>query len=204
MKLLLGLAAFAALAAPAALAQTVSPLTVMAGDPPKVTGTYPAQDQAVTPGVLVLKVTFDQKMLLSGFDFGAGPTGEALECVRTPRLLNDGKTFVLLCRTWPHKTYGVTFNASGQAGFANEGDVKATSATLSFTTTAVEPIRTVEAAVKAAGLTEIDGPVQETGNVAPPAVTAAAMAPTGHPSPSTKEPNLPRHGPARPVTRPAS
>lgn len=163
--------------APAAAAQTVSPLTVMAGDPPKVIATFPAQDQAVTPGVLVLKVAFDQKMLLSGFDFGPGAAGEKLECVHTPRLLNDGKTFVLLCRTWPNKTYGVTFNAAGAAGFANEGDVKAVSSALSFATTGAEPVRTLEAAVKAAGLTEIDGPVQETANAAPPQTAQAAQPP---------------------------
>lgn len=170
MKLFLRLAGALALASTPAAAQTVSPLTVMAGDPPKVVSTYPAQDQAIAPGVLVLKVAFNQKMLLSGFDFGPGAAGEPIECVRTPRLLNDAKTFVLLCRTWPNKTYGVTFNApSDKTGFANEGDVRAVSASLTFTTTAAEPVRSLETAMKAAGLTEIDGPVQETANVAPAA-----------------------------------
>lgn len=156
-----------ALTASTAAAQTVSAVTVVAGDPPKVVSTYPAQDQAVAPGVLILKVAFNQKMLPTGFDYAPAPGAESLECVKTPRLLNDEKTFVLLCRAWPGKTYGVAFNASEKLGFANQGELRATSATLAFTTTSGEPIRTVTAGVKAAGLEPTDTPIQETGNVDP-------------------------------------
>jgi hypothetical protein len=170
------------LAAPVA-AQTVSGLTVMAGDPPKVTATYPAQDQAVKPGVLVLKVTFNQKMLPSGFNIGPSAAGDALECVHTPRLLNDAKTFVLLCRAWPNKTYGVSFNGDDKPGFVDEGDRQATPATLTFTTTGDEAIRTLDLAMKASGLTEIDNPIEETTNPQPPAPVVAATAPAPAPPP---------------------
>lgn len=154
-------------AAPAS-AQTVSAVTVVSGDPPKVVSTYPAQDQAVAPGVLILKVAFNQKMLPTGFDYAPSLGAEPLECVKTPRLLSDEKTFVLLCRAWPGKTYGVAFNGSEQRGFVNQGELRATSAVLTFTTSSGEPIRTVAAGVKAAGLEPTDTPIQETGGVTPP------------------------------------
>lgn len=161
------LAILLTVAASTAAAQTVSAVTVVAGDAPKVVSTYPAQDQAVAPGVLILKVAFNQKMLPTGFDYAPAPGADPLECVKTPRLLNDEKTFVLLCRAWPGKTYGVAFNGSEKPGFANQGELRATGATLSFTTTSGEPIRTVAAGVKAAGLEPTDTPIQETGNVSP-------------------------------------
>ncbi|WP_091739421.1 hypothetical protein [Phenylobacterium immobile] len=170
---LICLALAATVAAAPAFAQTVSPVTVFSGEAPKVVATYPAQDQTVAPGVLVLKVTFNQKMLLNGFDYGPAPGGEPLECVQTPRLLNDEKTFVLLCRAWPGKTYGVTLNASEKRGFANRGELRAQSATLTFTTLSGEPNRTVAAGLKAAGLEPTDTPIQETANAVLPASTAA-------------------------------
>lgn len=195
MRLICFVIAAAVAAAPAA-AQTVSAVIVMSGDPPKVTATYPAQDQAVAPGVLILKVAFNQKMLPGGFDYGPAATGEKLECVHTPRLLNDEKTFVLLCRVWPGKTYGVAFNAAETPGFANQGDRRATPATLTFTTTTAEPLRTVTAGVKAAGLEPTDTPIQETGGQAPS--TAASPTP---PAPIKSAPAKP--SPVGPVHAPA-
>ena len=99
----------AALAAPPAAAppptKEVSPLTVFpATAPPKIVHSFPAAGQALSAGVTVLAVTFDQPMLKTGFDFGAAAGGEAPKCLKTQRLLNDKKTFVLLCTTDPHKT----------------------------------------------------------------------------------------------------
>ena len=54
----------------------------------------PAVGAAVTPGVLILKLTFDQRMTAGGFDVAPAAGAEAPDCLKTPRLLDDGKTFV--------------------------------------------------------------------------------------------------------------
>src|SRR5262249_39789904 len=72
------LAALPLAAASPALAQTssaptrLSGVTVMAPAPtlPMVVSTYPTDGKAVTGGVLILKVTFDQKMAPDGWDYG--------------------------------------------------------------------------------------------------------------------------------------
>ena len=73
--LVAALALFAAAGPPPALparpptevsAFTVYPPTL----PPKVLVSYPADGAAIPPGVVVIKVTFDQKMQPTGFDFG--------------------------------------------------------------------------------------------------------------------------------------
>jgi hypothetical protein len=161
----------ACLCAGPALAQTpprappteVSPLTVMPrGEPPKVTATFPAAGQAVAPGVLVLKVTFDQKMLETGFDFAPAAGGEMPQCLKTPRLLDDGKTFVLLCRTLGAKRYALAFNGKPAGGFASLADTRAQPAGLAFTTTDGDPVADLKDALKAASLRDVDVPVQDT------------------------------------------
>ena len=114
----------------------VSPVTVYPRtDAPKVVKSYPAAGQAMSAGVLVMSVTFDQPMLKTGFDFGPAAGGEPPRCLKTPRLLDDNKTFVLLCTTQPHRSYAVTFNAKPKGGFTNVADHRAAPATLAFSTT---------------------------------------------------------------------
>lgn len=153
-----------ALAAPPALPpqppHEVSGVTVYAKtDPPKVTATYPAAGQALSAGVLILTVTFDQKMTEAGFDFGPAAGGEMPNCLKTPRLLEDGKTFVLLCTTDPHKAYALTFNAAPQGGFANIAEHRADSASLAFTTTDADGPRSIPDALKVQNLRNIDIPI---------------------------------------------
>jgi hypothetical protein len=154
-----------ALAAPPALPpqppHEVSGVTVYAKtDPPKVTATYPAAGQALSAGVLILTITFDQKMIETGFDFGPGAGGEMPNCLKTPRLLEDQKTFVLLCTTDPHKAYALTFNATPQGGFANIAEHRAEPSSLAFTTTDGEGPRSIPDALKAENLPNIDMPIQ--------------------------------------------
>jgi len=144
----------------------VSPVIVMPRtEKPKVVATWPAAGQAIAPGVLVLKVVFDQPMTPRDFAYGPGTGGEAPECLKTPRLLNDGKTFVLLCRTLPGKTYAVSLNkAPGvgpTGGFANLAENRADPTELTFTTESGEPVSKLRDAIKAAGLGDIDVPVEE-------------------------------------------
>ena len=162
-------------AASAALAQTapsrpreeptpVSPVLVMPPTAkPKVVATWPAAGQAVAPGVLVLKIVFDQQMTPRDFAYAPAAGGDALECLKTPRLLNDAKTFVLLCRTLPGKTYAVSLNKDPGASvaFANLAENHAVASELSFSTLTGEPVTKLRDAIKAAGLGDIDMPVEE-------------------------------------------
>lgn len=149
--------------APPAQATEVSPVTVVpAGEPPKVVSSYPAAGGAVKPGVLVLKLTFDQKMLKTGFDIAAAEGGQAPACLKTPRLLNDGKSFVLLCTTAPGAKYALALNSGAKGGFANIGETRAARTELSFTTTDTDPVRSIPEAMKVEGLGELEAPVDET------------------------------------------
>ena len=171
----------AAMAAAPAWAQTkpaakdesnaVSPVLILPPTPkPNVVATYPAQGETVAPGVLILKVTFDQQMSPSAWNYAAAPEGEPMDCVKTPRLLPDQRTFVLLCRVLANKTYGVTFNGAGPSGgFANLGDNTARPSVLTFKVDAEYPITTVRRAMEAAKLQPDQMPVQD----APMAVAAA-------------------------------
>ncbi|MBO9561063.1 MAG: hypothetical protein J7515_21070 [Caulobacter sp.] len=143
----------------------VSPVTVMPPtDKPKVASTWPENGQTVAPGVLVLKVAFDQQMTPRDFAYGLGG-GDKLECLKTPRLLNDAKTFVLLCTTQPGKTYAVTLNpaaaATGGPAFSNLAENRAQPDTLTFTTGSGDPVTNLRDAMKAAGLGGLDMPVDE-------------------------------------------
>jgi hypothetical protein len=93
-----------------------------------------------------------------------------MDCVKTPRLLSDQKTFVLLCRVLPNRTYGVTLNAERAGGFANLGDNPAETAVLTFKVGADAPVTTMRRAMQAAGLNDDQTPVQD----APSAVASGA------------------------------
>ncbi|WP_426043474.1 hypothetical protein [Caulobacter sp. DWR3-1-2] len=143
---------------------SVSPVLVMPPTAkPRVVGTWPAAGQAIAPGVLVLKVVFDQPMIPRDFAYAPSASGDALECLKTPRLLNDTKTFVLLCRTLPGKTYAVSLNKdpASPTAFANLAENRAVESELSFSTLAGEPITKLREAVKTAGLGDLDMPVEE-------------------------------------------
>ena len=155
-------AAAAAAPAPAPPARDLSSVTVYpATAAPKLVRSFPAAGQAMSAGVLVLSVAFEQPMLKTGFDFGPAAGGETPHCLKTPRLLDDNRTFVLLCTTDPHKAYALSFNASPQGGFANVAEHRAEPATLAFSTTDGDGPRDIHTAMKAANLRDIDMPIQE-------------------------------------------
>lgn len=140
----------------------VSPVTVMPPTlPPRVVATYPAQGETIAPGVLILKVAFDQPMNPQAWNYGVAPDAEQPECVRTPRLLADQKTFVLLCRVLSNRTYKVAFNAERAGGFANLGDNPAESHVLTFQVVRGEPVTSIARALKAADLKPDEEPIQE-------------------------------------------
>lgn len=175
------LALAAALAGGTAVAQQagkgepneVSPVLILPPTPPpKLVSTYPAQDQTVAPGVLILKVTFDQQMSPTGWNYAPAEGAEPMDCVKTPRLLPDQKTFVLLCRVLANKTYGVTLNAQRAGGFVNLGDNPALTAAVTFKVDSEVPVTTVRRAMEAAKLLPDQMPVQD----APMAVSPNAIA----------------------------
>jgi hypothetical protein len=143
----------------------VAPVTIMPPtEKPKVVATWPAAGQEIPPGVLVLKVTFDQQMTPRDFAYGLGAGADALSCLKTPRLLNDAKTFVLLCTTLPGKTYVIALNkapAASPSGFSNLAENRAAPGELTFTTGTGEPVTKLRDAMKAAGLGDLDMPVEE-------------------------------------------
>jgi hypothetical protein len=140
--------------------KTVAPVTVTPHtDPPKIVSSFPAEGQVIAPGALVLRVTFDQKMEEDGFAFAAGPSGQMPDCLKTPRLLADGKTFVLLCTTAPKTAYSLGFNAAPQGGFANIGGIRAEPAKLAFATNDDDGPRNLDDALKIAKLTRADVPI---------------------------------------------
>jgi len=146
---------------------TISPVTAA----PKVAATFPTAGQALAGGVLIVTITFDQKMTPDGFDVTPAAGGEAPPCLKRPRLLDDEKTFALLCTTDGGKTYALAFNAGSKGGFANVGERRAEPGTLTFTTTkdGGGP-RSIAEAMKQASLKTFDVPIEETpGLRAPPA-----------------------------------
>lgn len=167
-------------AAPAMARQTpkaepneVSPVLILPPtQPPRLVSSYPAQDQTVAPGVLILKVAFDQQMSPAGWNYAPVEGAEPMDCVKTPRLLPDQKTFVLLCRVLANKTYGVTLNAQRAGGFANLGENPALTAAVTFKVDAETPITTVRRAMEAAKLLPDQMPVQD----APMAIAQPSIA----------------------------
>ena len=126
---------------------------------PRVVSTYPAQGAAVAGGTLVLTVTFDQAMTPEGWSYAKVEGADFPACLPRPRLLADGRTFVLLCSAAISHPYAVALNTDPADGFADPSRRFAPAMTLRFTTTADEPVRPLEDALKAAGLTPADSPV---------------------------------------------
>ncbi|ATC23979.1 hypothetical protein EIB18_05545 [Caulobacter vibrioides] len=154
---------------PAEAPNAVSPVLILPPtSPPRLVSSYPAQDQVVAPGVLILKVAFDQQMSPTAWNYAPAAAAEPLDCVKTPRRLADQKTFVLLCRVQAGRTYGVTLNAERAGGFSNLGDNPAQTAVLTFKVGAEAPVTTLRRAMTAAGLKDDETPVQD----APPMTMA--------------------------------
>jgi hypothetical protein len=140
--------------------KVVAPVTVMPGGAaPKIVSSFPAAGEVIAPGVLVMRITFDQEMEEDGFAFTPAPGGQMPDCLKTPRLLNDQKTFVLLCTTLRQSAYALAFNATPHEGFQNVVGRHAAPAQLAFSTNADEGPHDLDAALKVAKLTSGDVPI---------------------------------------------
>jgi hypothetical protein len=167
--LLLGLLASPALAQAPTGSATVAGVEVTATPPPAVVATYPAKDATVAPGVLVLTVTFDQHMQADSWSYAPLNGADDPKCLVTPRLLNDDKTFVLLCQVDGNKSYGVGLNEAPGKAFTDRGGRKPAPVELRFKTSAAEPLRSIKTAMTAAGLKDLDVPIESLGGYVKPA-----------------------------------
>jgi hypothetical protein len=148
-------------APPAAPPENLSGVDVaVPRDAPTVASTYPAQGASVAPGILVVKIDFDQRMLDSKGSYAKGPDGDMPECLNEPVLRSDAKTFLLLCKTLPGKKYEIALNPPPAIGFTNIGRRAAAPYTLSFSTTTGEPVVSLPAAMRAAKLPETETPIR--------------------------------------------
>jgi hypothetical protein len=151
-------------------ATEVSPVIVPGGPAPKLTASWPKEGEAVSAGVLVLKLTFDRplapRLRLKSLTAGGG---QAPVCLDQPRRLGDGRTLVILC-TAPKATafsldLGPGSGLLGADGRGVQGGV------LHFRTTS-DLVDNLGDALSAAGLSADADPVmgeRQIGPTPPPA-----------------------------------
>ncbi|HEX7758667.1 MAG TPA: hypothetical protein VF459_04145 [Caulobacteraceae bacterium] len=155
---LLSIGGFNAAVAQAQAPDEVRPLIVPGGPSPRVAASYPADGASAPAGVIVLKITFDQPMTADAWAYGKADAGAFPQCLAHPRLLNDNRSFVLLCTVAPGQAYAIAINSDPR--FANTTGRSAKPYVLHFTTTQPET-RDMPAALAQAGLTAADEPVME-------------------------------------------
>jgi hypothetical protein len=157
-------------------------LVIIATPPvdPKVVSTYPADSGKAPGGIIVLKIVFDQPMVPEAWSFGQSPEGAFPHCLKTPRLLNDKRSFALLCSVAPNLAYAVQINNSPD--FVSDRGRSAKPFLLRFTTTG-DTVYDMQAALKQAGLTDADEPIM-TWNAQPGGVSSVPpKSPDDSPSP---------------------
>jgi hypothetical protein len=96
---------------------------------PKVVSTFPAKDAVVRPGLLVIRVTFDQPMACEGFLDGAPPVPNPCPEAKQQMLLSyDRRTVRTVCVVDPDRRYAVwvshdpvTHSFMGLDGLPSEG-----------------------------------------------------------------------------------
>ena len=177
---------------------TVSGVTVtLSRVIPRVVSTYPAQGATVAPGVLVLRVSFDQAMFGQSWSYVTSPAGAYPDCAAAPRRLDDRKSFALICRTTGKTAYALWFNRTPYANFLNLGRRAATPFLLKFSTSDAEPVWTLQEAMKSdPGLPPGSNPAEAEGKRRPGEdvdIDAASTPQASTPqAPATPAPNTPK------------
>jgi hypothetical protein len=149
----------ACLAAPAARSQgakVVEGVVVVAGPGPAVQSTYPTSGASVPAGAVIVKIVFDQPMAPDAWAYGPSPDGDFPKCLANPRLLNDQRTYALLCSLPPGRTFALVINSTPQ--FESAYGRSAKPYTLKFATTDANTPSVHEALLQA-GLTDGDQPI---------------------------------------------
>ncbi len=175
LSLLFALAVMAGSPTAGAAPSNPDELVIIATPPvdPKVVSTFPTDGGKASGGILVLKIVFDQAMVPEAWSFGQTPEGAFPHCLKTPRLLNDKRSFALLCSVAPNLTYAVQIN--GTPDFVSARGRSAKPFLLRFTTTDAT-VYDMQTALKQAGLTDADEPIM-TWNGQPGEVSSAAPKP---------------------------
>ncbi len=145
-------------------------LVIIATPPvdPKVVSTFPKDGGKAPGGIIVLKIVFDQPMVPEAWSFGQTAEGAFPHCLKTPRLLNDQRSFDLLCSVAPNQSYAVQINNAPD--FVSARGRSAKPFLLRFTTTD-DTVYDMSAALKQAGLTDADEPIM-TWNAQPGGVSS--------------------------------
>jgi hypothetical protein len=126
--------------------------------PPRVVSTYPAADAVVAPGLLIIRVTFDQPMSCAGYFAAADPAHNPCdESGAQQRFLMsfDRRTVRTPCLVLPNTRYRLWMNeprADLSAGpsapqFVGMNGWRMDGHRLSFTTSAQPPVETVREAL---------------------------------------------------------
>jgi hypothetical protein len=147
------------LAAPPARTQPVKQVegvVVVAGPGPIVQSTYPTSGASVPAGVVILKIVFDQPMAPDAWAYGPSAEGDFPKCLANPRLLNDQRTYALLCSLPPNRPFALVIN--GTPRFESAYGRTAKPYTLKFATTDANTPSVHEALLQA-GLTDSDQPI---------------------------------------------
>jgi hypothetical protein len=134
----------------------VSGVVVAAGPPPAVKSTYPTSGESIPAGAVIVKIVFDQPMTADAWAYGPSPEGEFPKCLANPRLLNDGRTFALLCSLPSNHKFAMAINPAPR--FASEYGRLAKSYVLTFASTDANTPGVHDALVQA-GLTDGDQPI---------------------------------------------
>jgi hypothetical protein len=157
VPMLIGLCCLAALAARAQPPKQVEELVVVPGPGPTVTSSYPNAGASVPAGTVILKIVFNQPMTADAWAYGRSADGDFPDCLAEPRLLDDQRTFVLLCSlTLPNRTYAVNINLAPR--FASANGLSAKPFTLKFSTND-EITRGLHDALLQAGLDDSADPI---------------------------------------------
>ncbi len=135
----------------------VQGLVVVPGPGPAVQSTYPGSGGSVPGGVLILKIVFDQAMAPQAWAYGRSDQGAFPDCLANPRLLNDQRTYVLLCSVEPNRAYAIEINPAPR--FAGAHGRSAQPYTLKFSTSDADITRNLHDALAQAGLSDTDDPI---------------------------------------------
>jgi hypothetical protein len=154
-------------------------VVVLAPRDPKVTATFPADGAKIAAGTVVLKIVFDQPMTPQAWSYGRAAPGAFPDCLARPRLLNDRRTFVLLCSLAVKTAYALEINAAPD--FVTTAGRVVKPFVLRFDTTDAITLGLHDALAEA-GLSDADDPIMATagasGDVsAPPPPRDAAPTP---------------------------
>ena len=164
-----------------ARAQCLASELELRSDPPKVVSTYPGQNQTVSQGLLILRVTFDRPMSCSGFLAfeGKDPCSTKTQIVSQREqdflMSFDHKTIRVACFVRPGERYTFWMNPDPATPFIPAGvpwpsftslqGMPLASKAMTFATSKGPPVQTIADALSAdpeTVLSEVYRPAQKT------------------------------------------